>query len=148
MTDNAFKQAQQCAITYLARREYARRELHLKLANKGFDSNTIEQVLTQLQRDNLLSEERFIENYRRSRINKGYGPLRIEQELRERGIDGLLLREAMNSSDPEWITRASHVRHQRFGHQIPVEPREKAKQIRFLQYRGFTGDQIKAALSS
>lgn len=149
MTNNLFQQVQNCAKAYLANREHSRLELHHKLLKKGFDSTIITEVLTQLQADNLLSDERFVENYLRARINKGYGPLRIEQELRERGIDSTLLSQALNCHDPQWLTRAKQAWQKRFGQDnLSFEWREQAKQIRFLQYRGFTSSQIKAVLSN
>lgn len=148
MTSHLSQQVQACAKAYLAQREHSRLELHHKLIKKGFDSTVIATVLTQLQTDNLLSDERFVENYLRVRISKGYGPLRIEQELRERGIANTLLSQALNYHDPQWITRARQAWQKRFGQNLSPEWREQAKQIRFLQYRGFTSTQIKAVLSS
>lgn len=147
MTNNLFQQVQDCAKVYLANREHSCLELHRKLIKKGFDSTVIATVLTQLQADNFLSEERFVENYLRSRISKGYGPLRIEQELRERGISSTLLSQALDFHDPQWIIRAQQAWQKRFGQNLSRERREQAKQIRFLQYRGFTSTQIKAVLS-
>jgi regulatory protein len=148
VTDHLSQQVQACAKAYLAQREHSRLELHHKLIKKGFDSTVIATVLTQLQTDNLLSDERFVENYLRVRISKGYGPLRIEQELRERGIASTLLSQALNFHDPQWITRAQQAWQKRFGQNLPHDRREQAKQIRFLQYRGFTSTQIKAVLFS
>ena len=147
MTNNLSQQVQACAKAYLAQREHSRLELHHKLIKKGFDSTVIATVLTQLQKDNLLSDERFVENYLRTRINKGYGPLRIEQELRERGIASGLLIQTLNCHDPQWIARAQQAWQKRFGQNLSPDRREQAKQIRFLQYRGFTSSQIKAVLS-
>ncbi|NJO15198.1 MAG: regulatory protein RecX [Thioploca sp.] len=147
MTNKLYQQVQACAKAYLAQREHSRLELHHKLIKKGFDSTVIATVLTQLQTDNLLSDERFVENYLRTRINKGYGPLRIEQELRERGIASGLLNQTLNCHDPQWIVRAQQAWQKRFGQNLSPDRREQAKQIRFLQYRGFTSSQIKAVLS-
>jgi len=148
VTSHLSQQVQACAKAYLAQREHSRLELHHKLIKKGFDSTVIATVLTQLQTDNLLSDERFVENYLRVRISKGYGPLRIEQELRERGIASTLLSQALNFHDPQWLTRAQQAWQKRFGRNLSPDRREQAKQIRFLQYRGFTSTQIKAVLSS
>ena len=147
MTNHLVQQIQNCAQAYLANREHSRLELYHKLIKKGFDSAIIDTVLTQLQADNLLSDERFVENYLRVRISKGYGPLRIEQELRERGISSTLLSQALHFHDPQWIICAQQAWQKRFGQNLSGERREQAKQIRFLQYRGFTSTQIKAVLS-
>jgi len=136
-------QARNSAIGYLSIREHASDELRNKLLKKGFAASVIDKVVIQLQTDNLLSDERFVESYVRIRINKGFGPLRIQQELRERGISD----ELLNGLDEAWVTRARLARQKRFGQELPQGKRELAKQIRFLQYRGFTTSQIQGALS-
>jgi len=136
-------QARNSAIGYLSIREHASDELRHKLLKKGFAASVIDKVVIQLQTDNLLSDERFVESYVRIRINKGFGPLRIQQELRERGISD----ELLNGLDEAWVTRARLARQKRFGQELPQGKRELAKQIRFLQYRGFTTSQIQGALS-
>ena len=74
----------------LARREHSRVELQEKLTKKGFPREQIECALEQLVANNLQSDQRFLEDFIRSRVLKGNGPLRISQELRQRGIeDGL-----------------------------------------------------------
>jgi len=132
----------QKAMLLLGQREHSRSELKQKLTRYAFEMPLIEQILTQLQADDLLSEERFIESFLRSRIAKGYGPLRIQQELRQRGITDY----SIEMNDEVWIERACHVRQKRFGQGFPRDLHEKAKQMRFLQYRGFNSAQIKMAL--
>ena len=74
------------AIELLARREHSWLELRQKLVQRGFSSSSIELVLDQLMEDRLLHEGRYAELYVCSRVDRGYGPLRIAGELRERGI--------------------------------------------------------------
>lgn len=146
--DELFTQAQQSAMAYLARREHSRLELRQKLARKGFTADIIDRVLMELQADHLLNETRFVESFTRHRINQGYGPVRIQSELRQRGIERELLAEMLDSDAPEWVERACQARQKRFGSHLPTDQREWAKQMRFLQYRGFTSAQIKRALQS
>ncbi len=135
-------QARHRALDYLSRREHSNLELSHKLKRKGFEHNTIDSVLIQLRTDNLQSDERFMDSYVRMRTHKGFGPLRIQQELRERGINIDLER-----NDEGWNARAHQARTKRFGQEIPEDQRERAKQMRFLQSRGFTHVQIKTTLS-
>lgn len=135
------------AVKYLSRREHSCLELRQKLARKGYESSLIEAVLTQLQAENLLNEERFIEDFIHSRKQKGFGPLKIEQELRERGIEEQWIKEKLAPQDSQWVELAYQARQKRFGHLSSQESSEQAKQIRFLQSRGFSYSQIKAALS-
>ncbi|WP_069469959.1 regulatory protein RecX [Candidatus Marithrix sp. Canyon 246] len=140
ITPSSLTQARYCAMEYLARREHASLELSNKLARKGFDADVIESVLAQLQADNLLSDERFVEAYIRHRSNKGFGPLHIRQELQKRGING----DMISVDDESWVKSACQAREKRFGKLVPKLKSEQAKQFRFLQYRGFTFSQIEA----
>ncbi|OQW94997.1 MAG: hypothetical protein BWK79_03905 [Beggiatoa sp. IS2] len=146
--DDLFTQARQSAMGYLARREHSRLELRQKLARKGFTADIIDQVLTQLQANHLINETRFVESFMHHRINQGYGPVRIQSDLRLRGIERELLADMLDSDAPVWVERAHQVRQKRFGDHLPTDRREWAKQMRFLQYRGFTNSQIKMALQS
>jgi regulatory protein len=135
------------AMGYLARREHASQELRDKLLRKGFDRETIDLALIQLRHDNLLSDQRFVESFVHSRLSKGHGPVRIEQELRKYGIDQDLLASSLNQYDAVyWQTLACQVRQKRFGQALPKTPQERAKQGHFLQYRGFNHEQIRVAL--
>jgi len=143
---SSLSQAQSRAIKYLSIREHACLELHNKLKSKGFEEKVIANVLSELTTKKLLSDERFAESYVRNRTQKGFGPLRIQQELRERGITGDLLTEALDNHDSAiWVAHARHVRQKRFGSDLPKGQKELNKQFRFLQYRGFTSSQIKGA---
>jgi len=144
---SSLTQARCSAIEYLSRREHASLELRNKLTRKGFESSVIDCVLIQLRVDKLLSDERFVESYVRSRTHKGYGPLRIQHELQKRGIGREMLTHMLDSNDAAWIACARMARQKRFGADLPQNRREVGKQFRFLQNRGFTGYQIQVALS-
>ena len=81
------RDAYQVALDLLARREHARVELEQKLQKKGFPESRIHQALQQLTEKGFQSDERYIEDFVRSRVYKGNGPLRILQELRLRATD-------------------------------------------------------------
>jgi regulatory protein len=126
----------------LARRELTRWELRRKLGDRGFESEMIEQVLDALTLEGLQSDVRFAEGYVSHRAGRGYGPVRIIEELQARGVDSALIRECINKNDPEWGRRIAAVRTKRYGMKLPGDARERARQSRFLHYRGFTGEQI------
>ncbi len=133
------------AMNILARREHSRKEVRGKLLQK-FDPDTdlLEAVLDQLVADDLLSDQRFSEAFVRWRVGKGQGPVRIRMDLRERGVDGdAVLREC----DVDWFELVVAVAHKRFGESPATDPKQRAKRMRFLQYRGFSGEQIRAALN-
>ena len=135
------------AYTLLARREYARQELANKLLGKGFEPSLVDRVVEQLVAERLLSDERFVEAFVRSRSNRGYGPRRIEAELRERGISDELSDERIaagpSEEETDWVARAAEVRCKKFGEELPSDFQERAKQMRYLEYRGFTHEQIR-----
>ena len=133
-------------MNLLARREHSRQELERKLLAKGFPSELIDDALQGLQRERLLDDARFAEAYAQMRIGKGYGPMRIRGELRERGVDEALVTEQVSTQARDWGRCAREARIKRFGEAVPREARERARQMRFLQYRGFTMDHIKRAL--
>ena len=134
------------ALRLLARREHSVMELRCKLLRKGCDSAAVEQVLQRLQDERLLSDPRFAEAYVRFRSGKGFGPLRIEAELRERGVSGQLAAEAIEPDHPRWRELMERVRCKRFGAERPAEYREWARQARFLQSRGFSAEAIRRLL--
>jgi regulatory protein len=132
------------AIDLLARREHSRLELERKLATRGFPEAVIAPALDTLEQSGLLVATRFTESFIRSRLAKGQGPVRIRAELAERGVGDAA--EALRGSDIDWLASARAVLRKRFGAEPPRDYRERGKRARFLQYRGFTADQVRAAL--
>ncbi|PWG60962.1 RecX family transcriptional regulator [Spiribacter halobius] len=129
----------------LARREHSRRELARKLGQRGHPAPVIGRALDELAAENLQSDARFAEAYVRSRLERGYGPVRIEAELGERGVDAALVRPLLEADDDEWIERCREAHARRFGH-APGDLRERARQTRFLANRGFSASQIRRTL--
>ncbi len=140
------KQARYSAMNYLAIREHSSLELKNKLIRKGFLEDIVDEVLYKLQIDKLLSDARFAESYIRYRANKGFGPIKIQQELQQRGITGELVTELINSNDDFWLINIQQAYKKRFGSTSHKNKQELAKQIRFLQARGFTSSQIKTTV--
>ncbi len=134
------------AIELLSRREHSLFELKRKLASRGFDVLEVNEVLAKLQDEGLQDDARFIEAYVYSRTQKGYGPLRIQADLKQRGVNDILLEDFLDFQSPHWDQRVIDVQKKRFGSIPPENYKDYAKQVRFLQYRGFTADQIKRAL--
>lgn len=130
------------AMNILARREHSVTELSRKLLAKGYSGESVELIVTDLCNENLLSDERFAESYIRFRRNKGFGPVRIQQELIERGVEANIIDAHLLKEENDWYGRAGEVRKKRFGNALPKDFKNKAKQMRFLQYRGFSNDHL------
>ncbi len=136
------------ALRLLTRREHSVLELRQKLQRKGYEAEQVDPVLERLVAEGLLNEHRFAESFTRLRVERGLGPHRIRRELRERGIGERDIEGAMAPFGDTWIERAIAAREKKFGTE-PVEAfREQARQQRFLQYRGFTHEQIRAAVET
>lgn len=110
---------------------------------RGIEGELVDAVLEQLTAERLQSDQRFAETYLHSRIQKGYGPVRLEQELYERGIEAQLIQSCLDGLDADWMDVLQSVRQKKFGRNLPAGFNEQAKESRFLQYRGFTTDQIR-----
>ena len=132
------------AMNLLAQREYSRKELFRKLGHLSQDSELIDEVLNWLERDRLLSDDRFVEGFVRSRIQKGHGPMRISQDLRQKGVASEVISLALEAAEVDWYELAENTRKKKFGEVSPSDAKEKARQIRFLQYRGFPAGVVMA----
>lgn len=125
----------------LARREHSRVELQQKLQQRQFPQEEIEGALEELVTTGLLSDARFAENYIHYRANKGYGPNHIRAELAQRGVDELCIDEQISYYDMSfWEERCLQVWKKKFGGVFPEDYAAKAKHLKFLQYRGFSGE--------
>ncbi|MCL6271060.1 recombination regulator RecX [Sansalvadorimonas sp. 2012CJ34-2] len=136
------------AMDLLARREHSRRELFGKLRSRAESEDALETVLDRLEEDRLLSDERFVETFVRSRVNRGYGPVRIRQELQQKGIDSDNIQQGVDGLDADWYELACESRIRKFGSGKPVDNRDRNKQMRYLQYRGFDMDSIREVMTT
>ena len=139
------KEIRKKAMDFLARREYGQVELVKKLADKGYKRSVVEDEVARLGDEGLQSDSRFAESFVQSRINQGKGPVRIRADLTQRGIREGVVESALEEAAIDWFELALAERIKKFGPEAPVEFKEKARQMRFLQYRGFEQDHIQSA---
>ena len=135
-------------LDLLSRREHSVAELRAKLVVREFDLDAIDVAIETLVRDGLLSDDRFAAAFVSSRIRKGQGPIRIRGELKQRGVADNLIAMHLERAEVDWARLASNVRRKKYGSTRSTEYREQVRQSHFLQYRGFTGEQIRAAMGS
>jgi len=136
------------ALALQAYREHGGKELEAKLTRKGYDSLTAAQVIDDLRASGLVSDQRFAEAFVRGHVSRGHGPIRIRYELRDLGVSPELIAAALEAREIDWNQLASQVRERKFGQAVPPVYAARAKQMRFLQYRGFSTDQIRAAFTA
>ncbi len=128
------------AMNLLARREHSVRELRTKLKRRFPDNDEIEAQLSLLIAQRLQSDVRFAQSYARQRISRGYGPLRLREELRERGVSEADVAAAMDEMEIDWCGVATDVMRKKFGMRDAIDLKEKARRARFMQYRGFAAE--------
>lgn len=109
---------------------------------KGFRLADVNHTLKSLADQGLQSDNRFVESYVRYRRTKGYGPLRIHAELIARGIPEDLIEHHLDITDNAWFAEIRLVWQKRFKGNLPRDFKTRTQQMRFLQYRGFTPEQI------
>lgn len=135
------------ALKLLARREHSRQELQRKLQQRGFAAEAIAAALNELESADWLSATRYAEAYVRSRIASGFGPLRIQAELSQRGLDQAQIQAALEQAEADWAELASRQYHKRFGETPITDMKERAKRQRYLAGRGFPQSIISDILS-
>lgn len=130
------------AMRMLVRREHSALELTQKLSAKEFEKIEIERVLAALIKQNYQSDERFASEFAQMRFNQGKGPVKIGVDLKQRGIDQFDL------SEFDFYLLAQTIRENKFGKEVPSDYKQKAKQQRFLQSRGFNFEHINNAFKA
>jgi regulatory protein len=132
------KTAYSVAVKLLAMREHSEQQLRQKLSQRGYDIDDISDAIQTLYEHNFLSDWRFAESYLGQRKRKGYGPVRIQMELRDKGVSENIIHEVLQEDDTDWYDMMKQAYVGKYGeHDKPEEYAEKAKRCRFLQNRGF-----------
>jgi regulatory protein len=134
-----------CALRLLARREHSQLELKQKLLQRGFAAHVIDEVIANLAEIGLQSDERFAENYVHFRAERGFGPRRLKEELRTRGVDAEIIARVIDVKADYWNEIAKKV----FTKKFKLKPKDfsdRAKALAFLEYRGFSSANTKQIL--
>ena len=134
--------AKSVAVRLLSRREHSAFEIRDKLLKRDFDSEEIDRVIIELQQGGWLSDERFAEAYIRMRQLKGFGPVRIAMELNKRGVKEHIVDDYLHADDDSWRQTLEQQYRKKYKDKPIEDYSDKAKRIRFLQYRGFALDVI------
>ena len=139
--------AESYALKLLTQREHSALELRHKLERKGYaDLDENDLLLDKLKKQGWQDDARFAMAYNYSRQMRGYGPLRIQKELQERGIADEIINKVIEEDAPEWIEILAKVIYKKFSGTLAHDFIERAKQFRFLQLKGFSSWHIKQVL--
>lgn len=128
------------ALRLLGQREHSRAELQRKLRPHVQEGEDLEAVLAELEEKDFISEERVVASVVHQRAGR-MGAARIRQELQAKGVGGEVVQQALAQLQDTELARAREVWRRRFG-EPAADPQERAKQLRFLMARGFSGDVV------
>ena len=137
--------ARQKGIALLSRRDYGAAELRDRLLAVPFSPAAVESAISALLTARFLDDGRYAEHFVAYHAGRGQGPRRIRLEMRGKGLPEPLIAVAIDESAPAWAERAQALRRRRFGAEAPGTLEERARQSRFLLYRGFTPAQVRQA---
>lgn len=129
------------ALRLLARREHSRAELARKLQASGFDAGDVQPLLDEFEKRNWLSDRRFAESWVADHRAKA-GSVKLAFELRQRGVADDIIQSVLEENHDSEIVRAREIWQRKF-RSPPADAAEKARQMRFLQGRGFALDVIR-----
>ncbi len=132
-------------MDFLSRREHSSKEIYQKMSRKVESKEMLLESIEALERDGLLSDERFAESYFQSRERRGFGPLRIKSELIQRGVKESLFYSLEKEID--WSANAFDALKKKLNGKVPQETKEILKLKNFLNYRGFEFQDIDKAFS-
>lgn len=123
------------AFALLTRRDYSKADLEAKLNQYAINPEEVANLVDELAQQNYQSDQRVAELTLASQLRKGKGLQRIKQALKAKQLDTELITEEL--SEVDWLDQAYQLKIKKFGMEVGTDPKLKARQIRFLQYRGF-----------
>jgi regulatory protein len=119
------------------------------LRRLGVHSSVVEPMLEKLRRLNYINDEAFARNWALSRSqHQGYGPRKIDQELRKKGVVDEIIRAVVEEifAQENEESRARRILEKRFAGEMLQEPRMLHRAVGFLQRRGYSAKVISTLL--
>lgn len=143
-TRNAYDRA----LGMLARREYSQRELRTRLERAGCDEAESQAAIAQLQGQHYQDDQRFGEMLVRTRVGQGYGPARIQAELRSHALTDAAIQVLLDAAAVDWIDLARAQLRKKYGTRRAADYGEQAKRAAFLLRRGFAAETVRLVTHS
>ena len=131
------------ALDLLARREHSAGELEKKLIEKGFSDVDATTSIEKLQANNLQCDQRFTESYVRNRAMRGFGSVKIANELYQRQVSEAMAADVLDEYHEQWLSIGDDLYRKKYRQTKVENYNEWSKRARFLQSRGFTSEQIR-----
>lgn len=132
------------AFAVLTRREYSKKELIEKLSLYAQNHDEVLTLVEEFATANYQSDQRVAEMTLRSQVQRGKGPQRIKQALKSKDLDQTYIQDELQQID--WLAQAYQLKVKKYGTEVATDPKLKAKQARFLLYRGFQMDIVMKAI--
>lgn len=134
-----------CALKFLSYRARSEKEVGKKLVQLGFSEKTVAATIDKLRALHYLNDETFAREWARGRAEgRGYGPLRIERELRQKGIERSMIHEVVREAfgQGEGKDKARALLEKRFHGKDLGDRKILSRAVAFLQRRGYSSSMI------
>ncbi|QTH65202.1 regulatory protein RecX [Psychrosphaera ytuae] len=136
------------ALYWLSKRDYSISDFQKKLDKVCEDERMKSELLERLIENDWLSEERYILAFIRSKTSAGLGPYRIINDLKQHGVKSQDAEPHLDAQTTDWFEQAKETYQRKYGRSEIGDHKERAKRFRYMQYRGFSIDQINYAMSA
>ncbi|MBP59682.1 MULTISPECIES: regulatory protein RecX [Idiomarina] len=142
------KSLRDSAFRLLAMREQSRTELKRKLIQKQWPADMVKRVVDELDNEGWQSDERFAASFIREKVGQKQGRLKIlAQVTQQKGVSAQIAESVLDSMEVDWFELCAELKQKKFGDDQPADEKEWSRQVRFLQQRGFTPEQIFACVN-
>jgi len=140
------EKARASALASLSLREHSILELREKLKRKGYELESIDVVIHECIDSNYLNDMRYAEIYWRQRSSKGYGPQRIQAELKQKGVSSSDINKSSVQPDLDFVEVIQRIYKKKFEDRPVVDFKDKLKRQNYLYQRGFDRDLIETVI--
>ncbi|OBT17322.1 recombination regulator RecX [Vibrio sp. UCD-FRSSP16_10] len=139
--------AKKAALQFLSHRDHGHYELQQKLLNNGFELIDIDEAMIFCRNHHYLDDLRYAKTQMKRQINNGHGEGRIRQELQAKRVSNEVIEQVLREQPQDWFKLARYSLEQNFDESVVLGEDGYTKQVRYLQFRGFSFDQIEYALN-
>ncbi len=113
------------AVGLLAKRDYASGEIRRHLSRQA-DDQLVQLVMERLLSHHYLDDARLAEREISKQISKLHGVSRIKKELRHKGLDSLVIEQALEDTDVDWFELCLKAKEKKFGSNVAYRPYRKS----------------------